>query len=68
MTGMIDGNSNSRTAKSQKIRTGHILLQSLGKIFRQFFFQSFPDENHGTVKNRQTLTVITIFIHLMCNK
>jgi hypothetical protein len=46
-------NGNSCTDKIPKIRTGLILLLSLGKLFRPIFNPHFPNENHGKVKNRQ---------------
>jgi hypothetical protein len=63
MTGTLDGNV------IPKISYSLYSLTVLGKDFScNLFSQSFTDENHGKVRNRQTYIVITVFIHSMCYK
>jgi hypothetical protein len=63
MTGTLDGKL------IPKISYSLYSLTILGNDFScNLFSKSFTDENHGKVINRQTYIVITVFIHLMCNK
>jgi hypothetical protein len=69
MTGTLDSKVIIILPNSQNFIQSSLSYHSLGKTFlSNLFSQSFTDENHGKVKNRRTQIVITVFIHLMCNK